>query len=87
MPSKIKMTLNEALAMAEKWTHDLPGNHKIEELPLFNALKTLLDQCKQQRQDIEELTQACRVLFRRNKELQDELLRSKETSRRVDSRS
>ena len=50
------------------------------------TVEELLDQIKQQRKDIEELTQACRVLFRRNKELQDELLRSKETSRRVDSR-
>ena len=50
------------------------------------TVEELLDQIKQQRKDIEELTLACRVLFRRNKELQDELLRSKETSCRVDPR-
>ena len=75
------MTLEEAMARIEKWTSDLPGNHKIEELPLFDALKTLLDHSLRQRQDIDQLTYACQILFRRNKELENELRRSKETSR------
>jgi hypothetical protein len=74
------MTLEKAIANVERWTTDMPREMVLDNRPLFDTLRTLLDHSKQQRQDIAELTHACRVLFRRNKELQNELLRSKATS-------
>lgn len=65
----------EAIKIAESWTHDLRVDGP--EMPLFSAMKALLDHVKRQDKDIEELTQACRVLFKRNKELERELRRSK----------
>ena len=81
------MTPAEAIALAQKWTSDMQSDRDYTNIPLFDAMKTMLDHIAQQRKDIEELTQACRVLFRRNKELEDELRRSNQTSPRVDKRA
>ncbi len=43
-----------------------------------------LDLIKQQRKDIEELTYACQLLMRTNKELLDELQRSREPRQGMD---
>ena len=71
------MTPNEAIAMAQKWTADMRPDRDYQSIPLFDAMKTLLDHIGQQRKDIEELTNACRVLLKRNKELENDLRRSK----------
>lgn len=71
------MTPNEAIAMAQKWTADMRSDRDYQNIPLFDAMKTLLDHIGQQRKDIEELTNACRVLLKRNKELENDLRRSK----------
>jgi len=81
---KQKMTPNEAIAMAQKWTSDMQPDRDYTNIPLFDAMKTLLDHIAQQRKDIEELTTACKVLFRRNKELENDLRRSNQTGARVD---
>lgn len=78
------MTPSEAIALAEKWTHDMSPDRDYEHVPLFNALRVLLDHTRQQSKDIEELTLACRVLFRRNRELEDELRRSREVGQSLD---
>lgn len=70
------MKPSEAMRLAETWTHDMSKDRPLEKMPLFDALKTLLDHARAQGKDIEELTLACQVLFRRNKELEDELRRS-----------
>jgi hypothetical protein len=75
--SQQKMTPTEAMALAEKWTYDMKRDQDYSKVPLFDAMRTLLDHCRQQSKDIEELTIACRVLFRRNKELENDLRRSK----------
>lgn len=72
------MTPTEAIAMAEKWTSDMKPDRDYQHIPLFDAMRTLLDHIAQQRKDIEELTQACRVVFRRNRELEHDLRRSKD---------
>jgi len=72
------MTLQEAISKVENWTEDMSPGQDNRYLPLFDAMKTLLDHVHQQRKDIEELTTACRVLFRRNKELENDLRRSRE---------
>lgn len=69
-------TTKDAMRLAEQWTHDMSQDRPIEQMPLFDALKTLLDHCRQQGKDIEELTNACQVLFRENRRLQDDLRRS-----------
>jgi hypothetical protein len=46
--------------------------------------KALLDRIRQQDKDIRELTLACRVLFRRNRELEYELRRSREVGQGLD---
>ena len=71
------MTPNEAIAMAQKWTADMRPDRDYQNIPLFDAMKALLDHIGQQRKDIEELTNACRVLLKRNKELENDLRRSK----------
>ena len=78
------MDISEAIALAEKWTHDMPRERPLDKMPLFNALKTLLDHTRQQSKDIEELTLAVRVLFRRNRELEDELRRGGKTGQGLD---
>ena len=70
------MTPKDAMRLAEQWTHDMSQDRPLDKMPLFDALKTLLDHCRQQGKDIEELTLACRVLLRENRRLQDELRRS-----------
>jgi polyhydroxyalkanoate synthesis regulator phasin len=74
------MNLQEAMRLAESWTRDMQPTRDYTHIPLFDAMRTLLDHVRQQNKDIEELTQACRVLFRRNKELENELQRSEKTS-------
>lgn len=71
------MTPAKAMQLAEQWTHDMSQDRPLDKMPLFDALKTLLDHCRQQGKDIEELTNACQVLFRENKRLQNDLRRSK----------
>lgn len=73
------MTPAKAIAMAEAWTKDMSQDRPLENMPLFDALKTLLDHSRTQSKDIEELTLACRVLLRENRKLQDELRRSNKT--------
>lgn len=73
------MTPAQAMQLAENWTHDIGPDRPIKEMPLFDALKTLLDHARTQSKDIEELTLACRVLLRENRKLQDELRRSNKT--------
>lgn len=46
--------------------------------------EALLDRIRQQSKDIEELTLAVRVLFRRNRELEDELRRGGKTGQGLD---
>jgi uncharacterized membrane protein YccC len=46
--------------------------------------KNPLDVIERQRKDIEELTNACRALFRQNRRLQDELKRSENASPSLD---
>lgn len=46
--------------------------------------EALLDRIRQQSKDIEELTLAVRVLFRRNRELEDELRRSGKSGQGLD---
>lgn len=72
------MTLQEAISKVENWTKGMGPDKDYRHVPLFDAMKTLLDHVHQQRKDIEELTTACRVLFRRNKELENDLRRSRE---------
>jgi len=74
------MTPQEAMKLAESWTRDMQPTRDYTHMPLFDAMRTLLDHVRQQNKDIEELTQACRVLFRRNKELENELQRSEKSS-------
>ena len=80
------MTPAEAIALAEKWTAG-PPDQDLSKMPLFDAMRTLLAHIDQQAKDVDNLTQACRVLFRRNKELLDELSRSSQTSPGVDKGS
>lgn len=79
------MKLQEALSMAEKWTADMAADKDYRHIPLFDAMKTLLDHARQQSKDIEELTLAIRVLFRRNRELEDDLRRSRKAGEGLDS--
>ena len=79
------MKLQEALSMAEKWTSDMAADRDYRHIPLFDAMKTMLDHIRQQSKDIEELTLATRVLFRRNKELEDDLRRGRKTGKGLDS--
>lgn len=44
----------------------------------------LLDEIRRLRKDVEELTMACQLLFRRNRELLDELSRSNPASSSLD---
>lgn len=46
--------------------------------------EALLDRIRKQSKDIEELTLAVRVLFRRNRELEDELRGSHKTGKSLD---
>ena len=46
--------------------------------------EALLDRIRQQSKDIEELTLAVRVLFRRNRELEDELRGSHKAGKSLD---
>ena len=78
------MKLQEALSMAEKWTSDMAADRDYRHIPLFDAMKTMLDHIRQQSKDIEELTFAVRVLFRRNRELEDELRGSHKTGKSLD---
>jgi len=71
------MTPKKAMQLAEQWTHDMEKDRPLDKMPLFDALKTLLDHCRVQDKDIEDLTNACRVLLKRNKELENELRRGK----------
>jgi hypothetical protein len=86
MPEQ-KMTLYEAINMAESWVKDRKSEEGYLHLPLFETLQTLLDHVRQQSKDIEELTTACRVLFRRNKELENELRRGEKAGPSVDQGS
>lgn len=78
------MDISEAIALAEKWTADMTADKDYRHIPLFDAMKTLLDRIRQQSKDIEELTLAVRVLFRRNRELEDELRRSGKSGQGLD---
>lgn len=78
------MDISEAIALAEKWTSDMTADKDYRHIPLFDAMKTLLDRIRQQSKDIEELTLAVRVLFRRNRELEDELRRSGKSGQGLD---
>jgi uncharacterized protein YoxC len=77
------MTPAEAIQFAETWTKDMRAEAKETDMPLFHAMKALLDHTRRQSQDIdrmtkdvEELTLACQTLLRGNRRLQDELQRS-----------
>lgn len=83
MPEQ-KMTFQEAVDRAESWIRDRKSEEGYIHLPLFDTIQTLLDRIRQQSKDIEELTTACRVLFRRNKELENELRRGEKASPSVD---
>lgn len=65
------MSIDEALRMAEAWTHDLEKDN--EEYPLFLMVRALLDHIGQQRKDIDDLTHACRVLLKENRSIRDAL--------------
>ena len=52
----------------------------------IDTLPRALAYIERQRQDIQQLTYACQVLFRRNKELEDELRRSQALSPVMDER-
>ena len=52
----------------------------------LDSLSKALAYIERQRQDIRQLTYACQVLFRRNKELEDELRRSQTLSPVMDER-
>jgi hypothetical protein len=52
----------------------------------LDSLSKALAYIERQRQDIRQLTYACQVLFRRNKELEDELRRSQAFSPVMDER-
>jgi hypothetical protein len=52
----------------------------------LDSLPKALAYIERQRQDIRQLTYACQVLFRRNKELEDELRRSQTLSPVMDER-
>jgi len=67
------MSPKDAMRLAEQWTHDMSQDRPLDKMPLFDALKTLLDHCRQQGKDIEELTNACQVLFRENNRLRGKL--------------
>lgn len=72
------MTLQEMFARAEGWVEEMKSSPGHLHLPLYETVVALLDHTRQQSKDIEELTTACRVLFRRNKELENDLRRSKD---------
>lgn len=70
------MTPEEAIKMARTWTKDMKDEGISHQMPIWTMVKTLLDHCERQRQDIAELTLACQTLLRGNRRLQDELSRS-----------
>jgi hypothetical protein len=70
------MTTQEAIEFARRWTADLRPE---ENYPMFQSMKTLLDHINQQEKDIKHLTDAVRAGMVRNKELMNELSRSKKT--------
>lgn len=67
------MNIQEAIKMAEQWTKDLRQDDGNE---FFHMVRALLDHIQLQNKDIEELSDALRIIFRRNRELLDELNRS-----------
>jgi hypothetical protein len=80
-----KMTPHEAIMMAKKWTADMK-DEGISTQGHINPtdihwvmVKTLVDLVEQQRKDVDEITAACQLLLRNNKELTDELRRSEKT--------
>jgi len=67
------MTPTEAMALADKWTHDMKADQDYQHIPLFDAMRTLLDHCRVQDKDIKELTSACQILFRENNRLRNKV--------------
>lgn len=78
------MNISEAIKMARSWTKDMKDEGISNQMPLWEMVRALLDHIDRQGKDIEELTLACRVLFRENRRKQDELSRSQTPSRSLD---
>lgn len=73
------MTPDQAIAMARTWTKDMKDEGISHQMPIWQMVKALLDHIQQQSKDINELTLACQVLLRANKEKDDALQRSQGT--------
>jgi hypothetical protein len=80
-----KMTVTEAIQMAESWTKDMKEEGISHQMPIWIMVKTLLDHIDRQSKDITELTFACRSLLIENRRRQDAIQRSQRTRRKLDA--